>query len=263
VLVERPRVEKKDFHFSNNVTGGQYKNIVFVRLVAVRRHFQRVDFRYSTFDASYIRNCTFDSCDFTGCRFTNCNFSGTGFSGCTFDYAIFERTDIDGDILQTGCPSHENLAMRFARSLRLNFQHIGDVDAVNRAIKLELDSTETHLRKAWQAQTSYHRKKYRGWTRAGYFFRWLHFRVFEIVWGNGESLLRLSVSFLVFLGLIAVAEIFKGASPGSALIDAPQVFFAVGNPLNFGGSAMTAILATRLIFFSMFTSTLIKRLSRR
>lgn len=263
VLVERPRIERKDFHFSDNVAGEQYRNIIFVRLVAVRRHFQRVDFRYSTFDASYIRNCTFDSCDFTGCRFTASNFSGTGFSGCIFDYAIFEKTDIDSDILQTGCPSHENLAMRFARSLRLNFQQIGDVDAVNRAIKVELDATKVHLKKAWQGRTSYHRMKYRGWTRVGYFFRWLNFRVFEVIWGNGESLLRLSVSFLVFLGLIAVAEMAKGASIASALVDAPQVFFALGNPSSFSATSMAAILATRLVFFSMFTSTLIKKLSRR
>jgi uncharacterized protein YjbI with pentapeptide repeats len=93
-----------------------------------------VDFRYSTFDACYLRNCVVDDCTFVGCRFVNTNLHGSSVLGCEFDYATFEKTDIDHDVLASGCPATENLKMRLARSLRINYQQLGDPDAVNKAI---------------------------------------------------------------------------------------------------------------------------------
>lgn len=263
LLKAGPKSERKDLQFTGDVSGDAYTNTIFIRLTAVKRRFVSVDFKYCTFDTCYLRNCTFDSCDFTGCRFVGSNLSGSSFSGCNFEYATFERTDIDSDILRLGCPSRENLAMRFSRSLRLNFQQMGDVDAVNRAIRVELDATRVHLEKAWKAKSSYHSKKYKGWVRVKYFFRWFRFRIFEIIWGNGESVLRLSVSLAVVMILVAAAEVFAGATVGSALADSPQVFLGVANPMNFPGWTMALIVLVRLVFFGMFTSTLIKRLSRR
>jgi hypothetical protein len=263
LLAAGPKSERKDLQFTGDVIGGDYKNTIFIRLTAVKRRFNNVDFRFCTFDACYIRSCEFDSCKFTGCRFVGTNFSGTSFVGCNFDYAIFERTDIDGDILDTGRPSHENLAMRFSRSLRLNFQQMGDVDAVNRAIRVELDATRVHLYRAWKGNSAYHQKKYKGLVRVKYYFRWLRFRTFEIIWGNGESVLRLSISLVVVMLLLAVVEVAAGADVGKGLIDAPQVFLGVANPMQFPGWSMALIVVIRLVFFGMFTSTLIKRLSRR
>ena len=73
------------------------------------------------------------------------------FTGCKFDYSIFERTLIDADLLDTECPGQENLKMRFARTLRMNFQQVGDAKAANRAIKVELQATMAHLHKAWRS----------------------------------------------------------------------------------------------------------------
>jgi hypothetical protein len=72
----------------------------------------------------------------------NTQFSGAKFSGCKFDYATFEKTLIDARVLDTECPGLENLKMRFARSLRTNFQQLGDADAVNKAMRVELSATE-------------------------------------------------------------------------------------------------------------------------
>lgn len=257
-----PKSELKDVQFIRNVTKSEYKNKVFIRLTAVEKRFERVDFRYCTFDACYLRKCTFDSCDFTGCRFVGTSFSGSSFLGCKFEYAVFERTDIDGDILVDGRPSQENLAMRFSRSLRLNFQQMGDVESANRAIRVELDATREHLFKAWKANTAYHKKKYGG-RRFQFFLKWLRFRFLELLWGHGESVFRLFISLLIVVLALAASELALGAAPLDAITDAPQVLLGIANPMGFPGSVMALVVVVRLVFFSLFTSTLIKRLSRR
>ena len=77
-----------------------------------------MDFKYTIFDTCYFRNCVFDSCDFTGCRFSGTNLIGATFDGCKFDYVILERTQVDNEILDVGCPGWENLA-----SFRKNASH--------------------------------------------------------------------------------------------------------------------------------------------
>lgn len=257
-----PKSELKDHQFIRDVTKAEHKNTVFIRLTAVDKRFEKVDFRYCTFDTCYLRKCTFDSCDFTGCRFVGTSFSGSSFSGCKFDYALFERTDVDGDILIYGRPSQENLAMRFSRSLRLNFQQMGDVESANRAIRVELDATREHLSKAWKANTAYHKKKYGG-RRFEYFLKWLNFRFLELLWGHGESVFRLSISLLVVVLVLAASELALGTTLLAAIIEAPQVLLGIANPMGFPGLVMALIVVVRLVFFGLFTSTLIKRLSRR
>ncbi len=97
-----------------------------------------MDFKYCVFDGCYLRQCTFDSCDFTGCRFVGSSFHGSTFTGCKFDYAAFERTIITSDILDTCCPPFENLKLRFARTLRTNYEALGDSDAVNKALSARI-----------------------------------------------------------------------------------------------------------------------------
>ncbi|MFG8044652.1 pentapeptide repeat-containing protein [Pseudomonas aeruginosa] len=121
---------------------------VYVRLNAKKQTFLNVSFQHCVFDACYFNNCFFNSCDFTGCRFIGCNLHQSAFSGCKFDYAIFERCQIDDDILEREAPREENLKMRFARSLRMNFQQIGDAKSVNRAISLGLETCTTILQVA-------------------------------------------------------------------------------------------------------------------
>jgi uncharacterized protein YjbI with pentapeptide repeats len=147
MLEDSGRVEQKDKAFTDDPVNVSFANYLFTRLVAKGRHFDRVDFRYSIFDSCYIRNCRFDSCDFTGCRFVGTNLYGSSFSGCKFDYAIFERTIVDTDILLNNAPAFENLKLRFSRTLRMNYQQLGDASSVSMAIKLELEATRVHLKK--------------------------------------------------------------------------------------------------------------------
>lgn len=269
VLLSSNKTKIEDRKFTADVKSAAFVNHFFVRLVAKDRHFLRVDFRYSTFDACYLRTCTFDSCDFTGCRFVGTNLHGSSFSGCKFDYASFEKTDIDNDVLSSGCPGSENLKMRFARSLRMNYQQLGDAISANKAMGVELDATGSHLYKSWSSNESYYRKKYRGEKRAEQFFRWMNFKLLDFIWGNGESPLKLARAVLFLFATIAVADvaIFRDptlvASYLNSFARAPQVFLGIVTPSEYPSWCLTLVLFSRLVFFGFFMSIIVKRFNRR
>ena len=270
MLVDSNRVEHRDKMFSADVSRERLVNCLFTRLVAKERRFDKVDFRYSIFETSYLRNCVFDSCDFTGCRFSGSNFHGSTFVGCKFDYAVFERTFIDAELLDSSCPGHENLKLRFARSLRMNYQQLGDAVSANKAIGVELQASAVHHFKAWSSNESYYRAKYSGWGRVTAFLRWFDFKVLDLVWGNGESPLKLLRATAVVIALIAIGDLLASLDSRQpisflkCLALAPQVFFGTASPSEFPpGLLLTAITVSRLIAFGFFMAIVVKRFNRR
>lgn len=269
MLSDSHRVQQTDKKFDDDVEDDKFVNHLFVRLVAKGRRFVNVDFRYSIFDTSYLRNCTFDSCDFTGCRFVSTNLYGSSFPGCKFEYSNFERTLIDSDILDSGCPGSENLKMKFARTLRVNYQQLGDASSANKAIQVELEATEIHLHKAWRSNESYYRKKYTKLGRVKAFAEWVQFKALDLIWGNGESIIKLIRSMLFVLLVIALIDVttYGNTHLISSYIDAlyksPQIFLGTLTPSNYAKSYITVILFIRLVMFGFFMSIIIKRFNRR
>ncbi len=269
MLSDSNRIHEVDKKFTADVSDGQFVNRLFVRLVAKGRRFTKVDFKYSIFDTCYLRNCTFDSCDFTGCRFLGTNMHGTAFVGCKFDYASFERTLIDNDVLDTGCPSPENLKLRFARSLRMNYQQLGDAKSVNKAMSVELRATEVHLHKAWRSNESYYRSKYRKWSRAKAFVDWVEFKVLDFTWGNGESVPKLlrTVFFIFVLMSVVDAVAFGDSQRLGSYVDAfaraPQIFLGTLPSEDYPDSYLTGLAFVRLVMFGFLMSIIIKRFNKR
>jgi hypothetical protein len=270
MLSDSNRISQTDKIFDADASNELFSNYMFIRLVAKAKRFTRVDFKYSIFDSCYVRDCVFDSCDFTGCRFVGTNFHGSIFSGCKFDYATFDKTMVDSNILDDGCPGHENLKMRFARTLRMNYQQLGDAQAVNKAIRVELQATEAHLHKAWHSNESYYRKKYAGFRRAKAFTEWTQFKVLDFLWGNGESAPKLLRAILLAILLIAFVDaiVFKDhrrlESYTQAMSDSPQIFLGtMPTPASYPRPCLAAILFVRLIVFSFLTAIIVKRFNRR
>ncbi|WP_422507093.1 pentapeptide repeat-containing protein [Stenotrophomonas sp. GZD-301] len=269
ILSESNKFELKDKKFISSVSNAQQTNVQFVRLIAKGISFTNVDFSYCAFDACYLRNCRFDSCNFTGCRFIGTNLHGSSFSGCNFQYAIFERTDIDNDVLSTGCPNGENLKIRFARTLRMNYQQLGDAESVNKAIKVELAATEEHLLKAWRSGEAYYRRKYRSWKRVEQFLRWSNFKLLDLVWGNGESTWKLARAVFVIFFLMTLFDVFTYrdrslvSSYWSAFLSAPQVFLGTSAPPHFPSSYIASVTFVRLVLFGFFMAIIVKRFNRR
>lgn len=259
------RTSQIDKMVSTDTSNENFSNQLFIRLVAKGKKFTDVNFKYSIFDNCYLRNCTFESCDFTGCRFIGTNMMGSKFSGCKFDYSVFEKTIVDVEILESGMPGYENLKLRFARTLRINYQQLGDAKAANRAISVELDATEEHLRKAWKSNESYYRKEYPGMKRAKMFFEWFEFKTLDVIWGNGENLWKLSklILFIFFFMFLFDKLIFGKIPYVRTLLNEPQIFFGVTSSVDYPGWYLTTIRITQLFIFGLFMSIIIKRLNRR
>lgn len=244
-------------------------NCQFQRLVAVNKRFTKCTFRYSEFDSAYLRNCMFDSCDFTGCTFRDANLRGTQFNGCNFEYTRFSNTLVDPAILDVGCPVQENLQQKFARTLRTNFDQVGDARSANKAIMVELESNRIHLYKAWRSREPYYRNKYHGIRRSRAFLEWAEFMALDFFWGNGESALKLARSLAIVLVMIALGDVYFLRTPNdlssyySALVQAPEVFLGVATPKQFSGLALAGIASLRYLMIACLVSILIKRLSRR
>lgn len=254
---------------SYNLEGISLRNRQFERLVASKKRFTNCDFSYSQFDSAYLRNCVFDSCKFVGCKFFNSNLRGSVFEGCVFNYAEFSQTQVEPDILDTGCPGPENLQQKFARALRVNFHQVGDTVAANKAIKVELEATRIHLYKAWRSRESYYRKKYPGIKRFGVFVEWLEFVLLDAFWGNGESTIKLLRSLGIVVLAIAIGDIYYLKDPAAwdsylqALEIAPQVLLGTANPAGYSGLVVAGVAGMRYVMLACLVSILVKRFSRR
>jgi len=269
MLSESGKVQQIDKKFETDIGDISLANQFFVRLVAKDRRFTKVDFKYSIFDTCYLRNCKFDSCDFTGCRFVSTNLHGSAFSGCKFDYSIFERTLVDNEILDTECPGLENLKWAFARTLRMNYQQLGDAISANKAISVELQATISHKWKTWRSNESYYRKKYAGSRRVRAFFDWLSFKILDFIWGNGESapkLVRTTIIVLLAMSLIDVVAFRDYQQLGSyldAFRNAPKIFLGTLVPSYYWVGYLTFIVFVRLVALGLFLSIVLKRFNRR
>jgi hypothetical protein len=262
-----------DFYFDGNIADEptKFEFKVFIRLNSRKKvKFERVSFKHCIFDGCYLTHCAFDTCDFTGCRFIGSNFHQSSFAGCNFEYATFERTQIDNDILTSESPREENLRMRFARSLRMNYSQIGDAKAVNKAISLELQATATYLFNSWKSDEIYYRKKYPGLINGVVqFVRWSEFWILDFVWGNGESILKLLRSILVSVIMIAAYDTNVHGNPltigfyWSSFQNAAAVFLGVLSPHYYSVTALSIIAGMRFVSIALLTALLVKRFSRR
>ncbi|TXK93788.1 hypothetical protein BMR02_14725 [Methylococcaceae bacterium HT1] len=261
-----------DYYVPENVEDEQdsLKFKVFVRLNAKKITFRNVCFLHCIFDNCYLNNCVFDSCNFTGCKFIGSNFHKTSFIGCKYDFATFERCQIDDDILISEAPIEENLKRNFARSLRINYQQVGNAKAANGAIKIELEATLEYLYKSWSSKQSYYKKKYPGFLNSStQFLKWIEFWVLDFIWGNGESILKFVRTIGITLGIISIYDTASGGNPSDLheywinLLSAPLVFLGVSCPENFSIVALSVITGIKLIFISLLTALLVKRFSKR
>ncbi|MDC8829720.1 pentapeptide repeat-containing protein [Alteromonas gilva] len=252
-----------DIEFNvSGVNGVRLSKAHMLRVSAVEKTFERVDFRYSVFDDCYFRKCKFVNCDFTGAQLKNSSFRGSEFIGCKFDYCRFNNTRITNTILDNNQPGFENVALEFAQALRVNFGQIGDVVGVNKAIKHELMATKTHLKKGAFSSEGWYRDKYKSWDRAKFVWNYLTFSSLDFIWGNGESLVKVFRTICLVIFAATLLSILSGEILASSLQASVLVFLGLDSdalPLMLG----VPLVLCRFVLLGMFLSVLVKRLSRR
>ncbi len=260
----KPLVEDKEF--ASDVCGEDFTQQVLKRVFAVKKTFVDVSFKQTELFQCYFRNCRFIRCDFTGANITKSNFRGSQYEECKFRYSTWEHTHLDEEFLENCLPSEGNLARDLVRTLRVNFGHIGNYPAVNKAASIEVALTGQHLFNAAYSKQSYYRSKYKGWRRVAHGARHLQWKALDLLWGNGESLIRVFISgvFFVVTWSAFLAWQFPQFTWPDSLNVVTQAFWGVSAttpPVPKGHLA--ALTALRFVLAGLFMAILIKRLARR
>ncbi|MBI2968385.1 MAG: pentapeptide repeat-containing protein [Bacteroidetes bacterium] len=267
-------IEEKEFiSHEKNTNWAKYR---FIRVIAKKIEFENVNFSFTHFEDCYFRNCKFIRCKFKGTKFKSSILRGSEFKGCEFDYSDFSSTIIDLDQISKNLPSHENIRRELARNLKKNFIQIGDSDGVNFFVTDELLTTKHFLRKAsFSYNDTYYAHKYRGLKKLSMFFRYCKFIFFDFLWGNGESILKLTRSMVIIIILSSISGYLKDIdfkNTGSFYLyfeylklSAVTFFSSYSNHFNFQYSEyhILMLVFSRYIAIGLFISVVTKRLSRR
>jgi uncharacterized protein YjbI with pentapeptide repeats len=264
-LKKHTKTAIKDQEVTANVIGEDLSQNELLRVFAVNIQFTDVVFKQCNITSSYFRNCRFIRCDFTGAIFKDTNLRGSQFEECKFVYTTWEKTLLDETFLETCLPSEENLARDLVRSLRVNFSQVGNYEAVNKAASIEVKLTGQHLFNAAYSKQSYYRSKYKGFTRVQYGFRHAKWKALDLLWGNGESVLRVAGWAVLTVTLIAIAISFSEPLRGitNVLGTAVSIFCGVRPQQDVHPAFVVVATVIRFFLFGLFMAILVKRLSRR
>ena len=263
-LTEHKKQKVEDKEIKGEVTHDFTQNEL-IRVYAVGITFTACTFKQAVLTNCYFRNCTFIRCDFTGTHIKDSYFKGSTFEGCQFKYATWEKTQLDEEFIDRCLPPENNLARDLIRSLRVNFAQTGNYEAVNRAAALEVKLTGQHLWNAAYSKQVYYRSKdeYRGIRRLWYGIKYAKWKFFDLLWGNGESILRVVISAIVFIGAATAwfAHTTDKVGIGNAFVEVFSGFWGVASVLP--AKILLPLTISRLFFFGLFMAIIVKRLSRR
>ncbi|MDO9310728.1 MAG: pentapeptide repeat-containing protein [Nitrosomonas sp.] len=264
-LIDNSKQLIEDKEFAVDVRDEDLSKRTLKRVFAVKKAFVGVSFKQSELLHCYFRNCRFIRCDFTGTSISRSNFRGSQYEECKFQYSSWEHTVLDDEFLDNCLPSEENLARDLVRSLRVNFGHIGNYSAVNRAASIEVALTGLHLFHAAYSKQSYYRAKYKSCNRIVQGIRHAQWKALDLLWGNGESLCRIVVCGLFAITTCAAILTWQEplfSWPGSFGVVA-SAFWGISTTPPVPGNYLVALTAIRFLLFGLFMAVLIKRLARR
>lgn len=265
-LIVHQKIRIEDKEFSANITQINYSRHEFNQVFAVGKTFDGVNFSQCVFSSCYFRKCRFINCNFTGASFKDSYLRGSNFPESIFKYTTFEKSPIDDSFLDKYLPPEENLARDLVRSLRVNFSQVGNYEAVNKASAIEVKLTGTHLYKAAYSREAYYRGKehYSGFQRIKFIFDHAQWKFLDLLWGNGESLLKVIISSTLFILFISTFNWLSNSIGISESIKASFYhFWGISNDAIISNIYIVLLTIGRLVFFSLFISILIKRLAKR
>ena len=172
---------------------------------------------------------------------------------------------IEGDVITHNQVAKLTMPLHLARSLRVNFSQIGNYEAVNKAASIEVSLTGQHLYNAAYSRQSYYRSKYKGWSRVMHAVRHARWKALDLLWGNGESIVRVASAGLAFIVVTALA-LMQGDSKvlfSDALWSTFSHFWGVQGGTAIPGSYAVTLTVIRYVLLGLFMAILVKRLSRR
>lgn len=257
-------IENKEF--VGEVRDTDFSQHELSRVYGVNVIFVNVSFKQAELSRCYFRNCRFIKCTFTGASIRESTLKGSQFEECDFNYTMWEKTNIDEHFLESCLPSEENLARDLVRSLRVNFSQIGNYDAVNKASSIEVRLTGQHLYNAAYSKQSYYRSKYKSWSRVKHGIEHARWKALDLLWGNGESIVRVIIAGIVAVVVAAAVLLSDQSKPSveTALRTALNLFWGLDADIaGLDYKLSVPLTISRYVLFGLFMAILVKRLSRR
>jgi len=149
--------------------------------------------------------------------------------------------------------------------LRVNFSQIGNYEAVNKAASIEVSLTGQHLYNAAYSRQSYYRAKYKGWARLVHAINHARWKALDLLWGNGESIVRVAFSGLAVIVVTALFMMRDHSQPLflTAFWGAFTSFWGIQGGTPLPDTYIVVLTVIRFILFGLFMAILVKRLSRR
>lgn len=260
----KDKIENKELIGEVSSESETFERKYLDQVYAVNVIFKSVSFKQAIIKNCYFRNCRFLDCDFTGAQFKETNLKGSTFSGCKFSYSIWDKTIVEEELLDDCIPSEENIARDLVRALRVNYSQIGNQSAVNKASALEVKLTGDHLYNAAYSLQSYYRKKYQGMNRVGHVIQHAWWKLLDLLWGNGESLLRVLVAGGAVIAVTGI-YLYYSVPAFSIQIGLWRAFYGFwGVGVNKLAEDVALFLTiVRYVLFGLFMAVLVRKLSRR
>lgn len=192
------------------VGGSTLRTCRFVRIGAKNARFESCSLTQCHFEDSYMRNAFFKDVDFTGSTFRNCNLEKASFQGCNLRYCTFQSTLLDRDEIIACLPVEPNLRRDLARSLRRNFENLGDKEGADAFLNLEIAAHEQELLGAFRRKTTYYKTHYSGVDQALAGLKFLGSKLSGFIWGYGHRVSRLLASYVALTFLFSLTTYFSG-----------------------------------------------------
>lgn len=268
VTQEYQKVEVRNREFHDSVVNADLSKGIYAHVYAVRIKFERVNFEKSSWTNCYFRNCQFIDCDFTGCNFKESSFKGSEFKNCNLRYTFWDKTLIDESILDSCRRAEENLTRDIVRALRVNFAQLGNQDAVNKAILMEIELTGAHMLNIAKSKQEYYRRKTERSTVFQRLLFWLHYiwwLFVEVLCGFGERPERVFIWIMLTpsIALLILQFCDHSKSYLDCFLQAHEIFWGLKSTSPLPSIFSMILIGCRFLLLSVFTASLVKRLLRR
>ncbi len=269
----------KDATFASARLDGQelvdaeYRHCTFINVSFKSAKLTRSRFIDCIFVDCYFRQSDLRQSSFTGCRFVDCLFSKVAIVASDFRYARFRGCHPSFADFSTSMPIEPNLRIEVAEQCAIAAEQAGDVGDARRYRLAVIEARNLHLRAAVAGETQWYRDHFDTIARLSAVAELAWHRLNRALWLHGESARRLLGSLLLFLLVLFPVINYIALGPGNPL---SEVFWwGVGNFLSLdlvdlageatGGALVAASMeaAIGVLFFGLFVTVLIKRLSKR
>lgn len=178
---------------------------LFVRLGLKRAKFSGCHLTQNIFEDCYLREAKFKNVDFSGSFFKDCNLQRATFHSCILRYMRFNRCIIDYDEILGSLPSEPDLRLQMLNSLKQNAIEMGHKTIADKLLLQVIQAEKEELKNRFLLPTSYYKERYDNLSlRVGAFFKWLVMLIDGLLWGYGLKPIRLIISALVTIILVAI-----------------------------------------------------------